>query len=127
MVERMSIEEFRNGKFSVRKSKYGNNKTQYNGKIYDSFKESQYAKTLDTLKSATLDRDRVNSYDTQIEFRCEVGGRHICSYFADFKVYYADGRIEIIDVKSKATQANPVYRLKKKLVEALYPVKIIEV
>ncbi|MBU6390533.1 DUF1064 domain-containing protein, partial [Patescibacteria group bacterium] len=39
------------------------------------------------------------------------------------KVIFGDGREEIVDVKGMKTA---VYRLKKKLVEAQYGIKIIE-
>ena len=45
-------------------------------------------------------------------------------YRADFMVFMRDGSVEVRDVKGMKTA---MYRLKKKQVEALYPVKIIEV
>jgi len=42
-------------------------------------------------------------------------------YFCDFMVVHSDDRIEYIDSKGVET---PVFKLKKKQVEALYPVKI---
>lgn len=39
-------------------------------------------------------------------------------YVADFKVTYADGRVEIIDCKGMKTEA---YKIKKKLFEYRYP------
>lgn len=53
-----------------------------------------------------------------------MNGKKICKYIADFRVTYADGRIEVVDVKGVRTG---VYRLKKKLVEAQYGIIIIEV
>jgi hypothetical protein len=41
-------------------------------------------------------------------------------YRADFKVYYTDGRVEVEDVKSKATMTE-AYKIKKKLFEKRYP------
>lgn len=80
--------------------------------------------TLDMLKKAKNDRDRVVSFKNQIPFICEVNGKKVCKYIADFEVIYADGRVEIIDVKGMKTS---IYNLKKKLVEALHDIKIIEV
>ena len=42
-------------------------------------------------------------------------------YFADFQVFYADGTVSFIDVKGVST---PMFILKKKQVEALYPIEI---
>lgn len=106
-----------------RRSKYGNVHTEYNGRIYHSAKEAEYAKMLDTLRRATDDKDRVIRVETQVPFRIRVKGKPICKYLLDFKVTYADGRVEYVDVKGVRTD---VYKLKKKLVEALFPVTIIE-
>lgn len=46
------------------------------------------------------------------------------TYRCDFAVFYNDGRVEFEDVKGVKT---PMYRLKKKQVEQLYPVKILEI
>jgi len=45
------------------------------------------------------------------------------TYSADFQVFYADGDIKFIDVKGMKTKA---YLRNKKMVEALYPIKITE-
>ena len=42
-------------------------------------------------------------------------------YRADFLVFYSDGRHEVVDVKGRETE---VFRIKKKQVEALYPLEI---
>lgn len=47
-----------------------------------------------------------------------IGG---VTYRADFSVFYADGTHQIVDVKGRETE---VFRIKKKQVEALYPIKI---
>lgn len=105
-------------------SKYRNIQTEYNGFKYMSKKEAEYAMTLDSLKRATNKKDRVISFEKQIPFQIEINGIKVFKYIADFKVFYADDRVEIIDVKGVRTD---VYRLKKKCVEAQYGIKIIEV
>lgn len=45
-------------------------------------------------------------------------------YVLDFLVFEASGEVRCIDVKGHAT---PMYLLKKKQVESLYPIKIEEV
>lgn len=79
---------------------------------------------LDWQKKATSPRDKVVEWVPQVPFQVVLNGIKICKYIADFKVTYADGRVEIVDVKGVRTD---VYRLKKKLVEAQYGIKIIEV
>jgi hypothetical protein len=105
-------------------NKFGNKRTEYKGEVYDSKKEAEYAKQLDFQKRAVNIKDRVISWERQIPFLCVVNGKKVCKYIADFKVKYADDREEIIDVKGMRT---PMYNLKKKLVEALYPIEIREV
>jgi hypothetical protein len=44
-------------------------------------------------------------------------------YVVDFIVFGADGEVRFVDVKGFKT---PEYKAKKKMVEALYPIEIIE-
>lgn len=106
-----------------KRSKYGNKKTEYNGRLYDSKKEAAYAQELDLLKSAKNPLDRVLSWEPQIPFLIEINGKKICKYVLDFRVEYED-RLEHIDVKGVRTD---VYKIKKKLVEAIYGIVIKEV
>jgi len=106
------------------RSKYNNKKTTYNGRLYDSKKEAEYSGLLDVLKNAKNDSDRVVEIEYQPPYVCIVNDKKIFTYKADFRVTYADGRVEVIDVKGMKTS---VYRIKKKLVEALYGFEIIEV
>lgn len=107
-----------------RRSKYGNLKTEYNGTIFMSKKEAQYATLLDSLKKASKFSERVVCYQMQVPFQVELNGKKICKYLLDFKVVYGDGRVEHVDVKGVRTG---VYRIKKKLVEAQFGIEIIEV
>lgn len=111
----------------IRGSKYGNIHTEYKGRIYDSKKEADYAAELDWCKKASNPKERVLEWTPQVTFQVVLNDIKICRYIADFKVKYADGREVIIDVKSEATRKNSTYKLKKKLVEAQFGVKIIEV
>jgi len=125
---RMSLEEYNKIK-SEKKSKYNSKKTEYDGFIYDSKSEADYAKQLNFFKHAhDLDK-RVISIERQVPYNVYVGksGVFVCTYFADFRVKYADGRVEVVDVKSDYTSKLPVYRLKKKLVEAFHGIIIKEV
>ncbi len=87
-------------------------------------KEAHYAMELDFRKKAVKPNERVVSYEEQVPFQVIMNEKKICKYLADFRVLYADGHIEIIDVKGVRTN---IYSLKKKLVEAQYGVEIIEV
>lgn len=109
-----------NQKQRLPQSKYGNKKTVYNGRLYDSKKEAGRAQELDILVRV----GEVISWSPQPVFRIEHRGVNICKYIADFMVEYADGRIEYEDVKGFRTA---IYRLKKKLVKAFYSVDIKEI
>jgi len=105
-------------------SKYRNVQTEYKGLKFMSKKEAEYAMQLDYMRKATSPRDRVVEWVPQMPFQVILNEKKICKYIADFKVTYADGRVEIVDVKGVRTD---VYRLKKKLVEAQYGITIVEV
>lgn len=53
----------------------------------------------------------------QVPFRLPGG----VTYRADFMVFYSDGDVEVIEVKGAETEA---WKVKKRLVESLYPVKV---
>lgn len=83
------------------------------GIIFDSKKEMNYYLRL------KLDPD-VYYVLRQVPF--ELPGK--TKYYCDFLVFYQDGHYEFIDVKGMKTD---MYKLKKRQVQDLYPVKIKEV
>lgn len=60
----------------------------------------------------------------QPEFPIIVNGKKICKYIADFRYVNRDIETVVEDAKGVKTD---VYRLKKKLVEALYGITVQEV
>ncbi len=103
--------------------KYKNIKTVVNGITFDSKKEAGYYNVLRLKEKAKL----IDSFDLQVKFNLIVNGHNIGFYKADF-VTYKDGKIfEVIDVKSEMTKKLPVYRLKKKLMKAIYDFDIVEI
>lgn len=116
------MEEYR--KISKKKAKYGNEKVDYNGMIFDSKREADYAKKLEYLKHAHELKERVTRIEYQVPYSITAKNKVVATYFADFRVTYGDLYQEVIDVKGYRT---PLYILKKKLVEALYNIKIIEI
>lgn len=104
-------------------SKYGNIKTAYAGRNFDSILEANHAKMLDVMKKAKEPSERVTSVIYQYRIPIKVNGILCANYVADFYVSFADGHKEIHETKGFKTA---VYILKKKLVEALYGVIIIE-
>lgn len=101
-------------------NKYNNTKTEYKGELYDSKKEAAYAGKLDMLVRGK----QILSWERQKPMPIVVNGDKICKYICDFVVTNLDGSVEHIDVKGVITAT---YRLKKKLVKAVYGINIIEV
>ncbi|QZP07791.1 DUF1064 domain-containing protein [Caenibius sp. WL] len=88
------------------------------GHVHDSKIEAARCDTLHTLQQT----GNISRLEMQPEFPIVIDGRHICTYRADFAYFSSTCRI-VEDVKGVLT---PVYRLKKKLVEALHGVVIAE-
>lgn len=108
-------------------NKFGAQKTEYNGNKYDSKSESLYALTLDIKRKADDPDQKVLKVERQVLYEVVVESVLICKYYLDFRVTYHD-RIECIDVKGyKKGAAYQVFRIKKKLVEAIYGIKILEI
>lgn len=104
----------------IGRSKYGNKITYVGSTRFDSKREAERFKDLDILYKANV----ISHLKLQPSFKIEVKGQKICTYKADFSYLDEKGREIIEDVKGVKT---PVYRIKKKLVEAIFDVKITEV
>lgn len=100
-------------KDTPKRSKYGAIKTEYNGIKYDSKAEARWAENFDMEKRA----GDVLYWLRQVPFFLPAGIIYRC----DFQVFYTSGVVKYFDVKGWDT---PVSKLKRKQVEALYPVKI---
>ena len=101
------------------KSKYYAKKVEYDGIVFDSKLEGARYKILKQMQ----DRGEISELEVQVPYECVVEGKKICKYFADFR-YRCGGDVMVEDTKGIITQ---VFRLKKKLVEALYPGLIIQI
>jgi hypothetical protein len=93
------------------------------GIVFDSQKEAKHYRDLLARERAGEICDLV----LQPVFPITINGKKIAKYIADFQYTNLNtGAIVIEDIKSSATRTS-TYRLKKKLVEALYGIVIIEV
>lgn len=101
-----------------RRNKFGASKKRYGTDLYHSKMEADYAAQLDMLKKARRKADRVLSWARQVKVPLVVDGCFIANWICDFEVTYADGRVELHEVKGFDTE---VWRLKRKLYDALYP------
>lgn len=118
-MNRISIETARKHGY-LKRSKYGNNKTEYNGNLYDSQKEATRAQQLDIM----LQGNAIKGWERQVPLKIEYNGVKICTYKVDFVVTHLDGTTDYEDVKGYVTD---IYKLKKKLVKAFYGIDIIEI
>lgn len=103
-------------KIPFQKSKYKSIHTKIDDINFSSKLEGRYYTHLKNLQSKGV----VTFFLLQVPFRLPGGVK----YLLDFMVFYADGNIEYVDVKGVVTA---IYKLKKKQVEALYPIKIKEI
>ncbi len=90
--------------------------TFYDGKHFRSKKEAGYAQHLDILKRANDDSERVVEWEYEPHLEVTCNGKRVFTYKIDFKVIYANGRIEYAEVKGFETA---YWRLKWKVVEAI--------
>ena len=103
----------------VRRNKFNARKTVVDGITFDSAKEARRYNDLAFLFRAGF----ITGLELQPEFKFNLEGKKIFTYRADF-AYFENQKRVIEDVKGFKT---PLYRLKKKIIEAAYHVQIIEV
>ena len=104
------------------KTKYNNKKTTVDNIKFDSKKESKRYGDLKMRERA----GEISGLKLQVPFPIEVNGKVICRYVADF-LYIEKDKLIVEDVKSEVTRRLPVYRLKKKLLAAVYGIENKEV
>jgi hypothetical protein len=119
-------------------SKYGNKRTVVDGIPFQSKAEARRYGELRLLEQAGEIRELTCQHPINLD--APVRGEGLCLgyfegqikcigyYYCDF--YYvecATGREVYEDVKSPATQKNPVYRLKKKWAEVEWGIQITEI
>lgn len=121
------------------KSKYRNIKTVVDGITFDSKKEAKRYQELKLMEKAgeieNLEYQKI--YDLVIKDMHPEGQMRgdvmvsICKYKADFSysIPFSPGvwgKDVVEDVKSEITRKLPAYRIKKKLMKAIYGIDILE-
>jgi hypothetical protein len=89
-----------------------------NEHLHDSKLEATRCNALHDLQAS----GEISGLTMQPSFPIEIDGKLVCTYVADFAYFVSTCRI-VEDVKGMLT---PVYRLKKKLVEAVHGVVVAE-
>lgn len=104
-------------------NKYGAEKTEWNGRVYDSKKEAKRAAALEQQEKFGI----IKNLQKQVAFELQPGytnnqGKKIrpITYIADF-VYQKDNVFYVEDVKGSAKTLTDAYKIKKKLFEYKYP------
>jgi hypothetical protein len=101
--------------------KYGAKSCVIDGISFPSRKEGNRYAELKLLARAGV----ISNLECQIPYEIEVNGLHVCRYIADFRYWHNEqGRTVVEDAKGFVTD---VFRLKKKLMRAVYGIEIIEV
>ena len=101
-----------------KRSKYGNRKTEYAGRRFDSAHEAEVYKELELRVRAGELRGVV----CQQAFLLPGGVK----YVADFVTLNTDGTYSVIDAKSEATRRDKVYRVKRRQMRECLGIEIIE-
>lgn len=98
------------------KHKFRAKATETDGIKFSSQKEAKRYSNLKTLQTV----GEVVFFLRQVPFYLPGGVKYIC----DFLIFWTNGTVTIEDVKGFKTES---YKAKKKMVEALYPIEILEV
>lgn len=86
----------------------------FEGHLHDSRDEARYCEQLHIeLRNGDFTEIKIEP-----DFDLVIDGKRICSHRPDFLITHHDGSKEVIEYKGFFTS---VWRLKKKLFEALYP------
>ena len=105
---------------SPKRNKYRAIKTEVEGIIFDSKKESRRWLDLRLLEKA----GKISNLQRQVKFSFDIEGFHICNMILDF-TYEENGEVVTEDVKSVATKTR-AYVIKKNLLKALYRLDVRE-
>lgn len=100
-------------------TKYGNHRVTEDGYTFDSLAELRRYRELRMLESAGV----IAGLEVHPRYPLVVNGVEVANYLADFS-YIEGGQQKVEDVKGVRL---PLYRLKAKLMRAIYGIKVIEV
>lgn len=102
-----------------KRSKYGSEKAEAGGRVFDSRHEAECFGRLELEKKAGEHRAVL----CQVAFELPGG----IKYIADFVTLEPDGTYRVWDAKSAATARDKVYRLKKRLMRECMGLEIAEI
>lgn len=100
------------------RNKYGAIKTEADGIVWASKKEAARYREL----ALRLKAGEISDLRWQVKYPLRVNGKLICTYVADW--LYVENGVEVVE-DSKGVRT-PQYRIKAKLMKALYDIEIKE-
>lgn len=104
--------------------KYNAKRTEIDNIAFDSKVEGEYYRHLKQQQ----EEGKIKEFELQPIFTLQEGFRKNGKYYrpilyiADFKVYYNDGTVQIIDIKGFETAD---FKIKRKLFEKKYPFSLV--
>ena len=105
-------------------NKYRAKKVSLDGITFDSIRESKVYGELRLREKA----GEIQQLKVHPRWKLTVDGYHICDYISDFSYYEVENgraeRFRVVDVKSPITAKLPEFRLKKKLMAAIYKIDV---
>lgn len=110
-------------KATTGRSKYRAVKTVVDGIAFPSKKQAKRYVELRDMAHAGV----IGDLQMEVPYEVKVNGVKVCEYRADFVYRYDKGLTHYTVVEDVKGFRTPVYKLKKRLVEALYGIKIVEV
>lgn len=110
-------------------NKYRARRTETGGFLFDSALEARVYSSLVLMRSAAQADQRVVTVERQVRYLLVPAqdGERASHYVADFRVTYADGRVDVVDAKSAITRKHPLYVLKRKLMLERHGIRVREV
>lgn len=99
--------------------KYNAKRTTLDGITFASAREATYYSDLKLRERA----GEITHLTLQPKFPITINGEKVCTYIADFS-FFEGNRRRVLDVKGVMT---PMFKLKRRLVHAVYPGVEIEV
>lgn len=101
-----------------RRMKYGNKRTEYNGRQYDSKLEARVAQELDLRMKAGEFTEVTPQYRIKLYVYLPDGSKaDIFTYICDFRCLKPDGSYLLVEAKGKETE---VYRTKRKILDLVW-------
>ena len=102
-------------------SKYRNVRTAVDGIVFASKREARRYMDLKNMERANV----IERLELQPRYKMVIGGMTVCTFVPDFQYRHREtGELVIEDAKGVQTA---VYKMKKKLLKAIYGLDVVEV